>query len=71
LSNRRSLGTKYKIYLYNTHQPKKIKPKKFKKLFGVNIKTFNLLVKIVKEGEKSKKKMEKLRLGACLGDKPI
>jgi len=26
-----------------------------------------LLVKIVKEGEKSKKKMEKLRLGVCLG----
>ncbi len=38
---------------------KKLKPKKFKRLFGVNIETFNLLVKIVKESEKNEKKDEK------------
>ena len=31
---------------------KKLKPKKFKRLFGVNIETFYLLVKIVKESDK-------------------
>ena len=38
---------------------KKLKPKKFKRLFGVNIETFNFLVKIVKESEKIDKKDKK------------
>jgi len=38
---------------------KKLNPKKFKRLFGVNIETFNFLVKIVKESEKFEKKSQK------------